>query len=79
MNSKDLYDVCGRDFIVERTAHINLNLLLAQIMSSFTASLGVSETLKVVVMEFQNLVLYLRIHFMLRSCAPIMCLWPKSQ
>merc|ERR1711982_28314 len=50
----------------------NLNRLLAQVISSLTASLRFDGALNVDITEFQtNLVPYPRIHFMLSSYAPI--------
>merc|ERR1712107_769820 len=57
---------------IERPTYTNLNRLLAQIISSLTASLRFDGALNVDVTEFQtNLVPYPRIHFMLCSYAPI--------
>merc|ERR1719229_181996 len=50
----------------------NLNKLIAQVISSLTASLRFDGALNVDVTEFQtNLVPYPRIHFMLSSYAPV--------
>ena len=52
--------------------YTNLNRLIAQIISSLTASLRFDGALNVDMTEFQtNLVPYPRIHFMLSSYAPI--------
>ena len=52
--------------------YTNLNRLIAQIISSLTASLRFDGALNVDITEFQtNLVPYPRIHFMLTSYAPI--------
>ena len=52
--------------------YTNLNRLLAQIISSLTASLRFDGALNVDIAEFQtSLVPYPRIHFMLASYAPI--------
>ena len=52
--------------------YTNLNRLVAQIISSLTASLRFDGALNVDMTEFQtNLVPYPRIHFMLSSYAPI--------
>merc|ERR1712085_137573 len=67
-----LYDVCRRNLDIERPTYTNLNRLVAQIISSLTASLRFDGALNVDVTEFQtNLVPYPRIHFMLTSYAPI--------
>merc|ERR1712036_37247 len=67
-----LYDICRRNLDIERPTYTNLNRLLAQIISSLTASLRFDGALNVDITEFQtNLVPYPRIHFMLSSYAPI--------
>eukprot|EP00434_Breviolum_minutum_P034304 symbB.v1.2.030356.t1/scaffold3407.1/size57423/1 len=57
---------------IERPTYTNLNRLIAQIISSLTASLRFDGALNVDITEFQtNLVPYPRIHFMLTSYAPV--------
>jgi len=57
---------------VQRPSYKNLNRLIAQVISSLTASLRFEGSLNVDITEFQtNLVPYPRIHFMLSSYAPI--------
>merc|ERR1712003_616945 len=52
--------------------YTNLNRLVAQVISSLTASLRFDGALNVDITEFQtNLVPYPRIHFMLSSYAPV--------
>jgi hypothetical protein len=66
------YDVCRRNLDIERPTYTNLNRLIAQVISSLTASLRFDGALNVDVTEFQtNLVPYPRIHFMLTSYAPV--------
>jgi tubulin alpha len=72
MDNEALYDICRRNLDIERPTYTNLNRLLAQIISSLTASLRFDGALNVDITEFQtNLVPYPRIHFMLSSYAPI--------
>merc|ERR1711874_797148 len=72
MDNEVLYDICRRNLDIERPTYTNLNRLLAQIISSLTASLRFDGALNVDITEFQtNLVPYPRIHFMLSSYAPI--------
>merc|ERR1711972_1043550 len=72
MDNEALYDICCRNLDIERPTYTNLNRLLAQIISSLTASLHFDGALNVGITEFQtNLVPYPRIHFMLSSYAPI--------
>ena len=64
--------VTCRNLDIERPTYTNLNRLIAQIISSLTASLRFDGALNVDITEFQtNLVPYPRIHFMLTSYAPV--------
>jgi tubulin alpha len=57
---------------VERPTYNNLNRLIAQVISSLTASLRFEGALNIDINEFQvNLVPYPRIHFLMCSYAPI--------
>jgi tubulin alpha len=72
LDNEALYDVCRRNLDIERPTYTNLNRLIAQVVSSLTASLRFDGALNVDLSEFQtNLVPYPRIHFMLTSYAPI--------
>merc|ERR1711943_171591 len=72
VDNEALYDICRRALDIERPTYTNLNRLIAQVISSLTASLRFDGALNVDVTEFQtNLVPYPRIHFMLSSYAPV--------
>lgn len=72
VDNEALYDICKRNLNIDRPSHINLNRLVAQVVSSITASLRFQGSLNVDLNEFQtNLVPYPRIHFPLTSYAPV--------
>ena len=72
VDSETLYEIRRCNLDVERTRHIDLNHLLAQVIPSLTVSLRFDRTLDVDVMEFKtNLVLDPRIRFMLGSYPPV--------
>eukprot|EP00882_Tetradesmus_deserticola_P011513 GHRQ01012180.1.p1 GENE.GHRQ01012180.1~~GHRQ01012180.1.p1 ORF type:complete len:582 (+),score=182.08 GHRQ01012180.1:177-1748(+) len=72
LDNEAVYDICRRSLDIERPTYTNLNRLVAQVISSLTASLRFDGALNVDITEFQtNLVPYPRIHFMLSSYAPV--------
>ena len=72
LDNEAIYDICRKSLDIERPKYDNLNRLIAQVISSLTASLRFEGALNVDINEFQtNLVPYPRIHFMLSSYAPI--------
>ena len=73
VDNQALYDLCQKNLGIERPSSHNLNRLIAQVVSSITASLRFNGSLNVDLSEFQtNLVPYPRIHFPLTSYAPIL-------
>ena len=80
VDNEALYDICRRNLNVEQPTYTNLNRLLAQIISSITASLRFGGALNADLAEFQmNLVPYPRIHFPLATYSPIISgLYRKS-
>jgi len=72
LDNEAVYDICQKNLNVPCPSYSNLNKLIAQVISSLTASLRFDGALNVDVTEFQtNLVPYPRIHFMLSSYAPV--------
>jgi len=72
-DNEAIYDICKNNLRIKKPKYSNLNQLIAQVISSLTASLRFNGTLNVDITEFQtNLVPYPRIHFMLCSHAPIL-------
>ena len=72
MDNEAVYGLCHRNLNVERPTYINLNRLIAQTVSSVTASLRFYGTINVHLREIQtNLVPYPRIHFPLLTYAPV--------
>lgn len=72
VDNQALYDICRRNLNIERPNYTNLNRLLAQIVSSVTASLRFEGKLNVDLNEFQmNLVPFPRIHFPFATYAPV--------
>jgi len=73
LDNEAIYDICRRSLDIERPSYTNLNRLVAQVISSLTASLRFDGALNVDINEFQtNLVPYPRIHFMLSSYTPVL-------
>jgi len=72
LDNEAIYDLCRRKLAIQRPNYQNLNRLLAQVISSLTASLRFDGSLNVDLTEFQtNLVPYPRIHFMFCSYSPL--------
>lgn len=61
MDNEAFFDICRRKLDIERPTYTNLNRLIAQVVSSITASLRFEGSLNVDLTEFQtNLVPYPR-------------------
>ena len=72
VDNQAIYELCQFKLDVERPSYYNLNRLIAQIISSITASLRFDGALNVDLNEFQtNLVPYPRIHFPMATYSPV--------
>ena len=72
MDNEAIFDLAREKLKVDLPTYANLNRLIAQILSSITASLRFEGALNVDLNEFQtNLVPYPRIHFPLAQYAPL--------
>ncbi len=72
VDNQAIYDICRSKLGIVRPTYTNLNRLIAQIISSITASLRFDGALNVDLNEFQtNLVPYPRIHYPLATYAPV--------
>merc|ERR1712087_934994 len=54
LDNEAIYDICRRSLDIERPTYVNLNRLIAQVISSLTASLRFDGALNVDVTEFQT-------------------------
>lgn len=71
-DNEALYSICQNRLDIDNPHYTNLNRILAQTVSSVTASLRFKGTLNADFTDFQtNLVPYPRIHFPVMSYAPI--------
>ena len=72
VDNEAIYDLCKTNLDISRPTYTNLNRLIAQIISSITASLRFDGAINVDLNEFQtNLVPYPRIHFPMATYSPI--------
>lgn len=72
IDNEAIYDICSNTLQVPRPNYTNLNRLVAQVVSSTTASLRFPGEMNVDLNEFQtNLVPYPRVHFPIVAYAPL--------
>jgi tubulin alpha len=72
VDNEATYEICSKRLGIAKPTYKNLNRLIAQIVSSVTASLRFEGSLNVDLSEFQtNLVPFPKMHFPLASYAPI--------
>lgn len=72
LDNEAVFDICTKKLDVSRPTYTNINRIVAQIISSITASLRFDGALNVDLTEFQtNLVPFPRIHYPLLNLAPI--------
>ena len=72
VDNQAIYDICRNNLDITRPTYTNLNRLIAQILSSITASLRFDGALNCDLSEFQtNLVPYPRIHYPLATYGPL--------
>mmetsp|Transcript_10429 Transcript_10429/g.15420 ORF Transcript_10429/g.15420 Transcript_10429/m.15420 type:complete len:456 (-) Transcript_10429:120-1487(-) len=72
LDNEALYHVCMKSLEVEKPTYNNLNRLIAQVVSSLTASLRFDGALNIDMNDFTTtLVPYPRIHFIMSSYAPL--------
>ncbi|XP_050096697.1 tubulin alpha-8 chain-like [Anopheles aquasalis] len=72
MDNEATYEICSKTLQIDRPKYSDLNALVAQVVSSATASLRFNGTMNVDLNEFQtNLVPYPRVHYPLVSYAPL--------
>mmetsp|Transcript_36853 Transcript_36853/g.54133 ORF Transcript_36853/g.54133 Transcript_36853/m.54133 type:complete len:453 (+) Transcript_36853:78-1436(+) len=73
LDNQALYNACKKSIGIEKPSYNNLNRLIAQAVSSLTASLRFDGALNVDLNDFPTtLVPYPRIHFMMTAYAPLL-------
>merc|ERR1712165_665668 len=72
LDNEALYEICQKKLDIKKPSYVNLNRIIAKVVSSMTAALRFDGELNVDMNEFQtNLVPFPRLHFMTTSLAPV--------
>jgi len=72
LDNEAIYAICQKQLNVDRPSYSQLNVIIAKVVSSMTASLRFDGELNVDLGEFQtNLVPFPRLHFMTTALAPV--------
>merc|ERR1712024_160731 len=72
LDNEAIYAICQKQLDIARPSYAQLNMLIAKVVSSMTASLRFDGELNVDLGEFQtNLVPFPRLHFMTTALAPV--------
>merc|ERR1712154_201253 len=72
LDNEAIYGICQKQLDIDRPTYANLNMVIAKVISSMTASLRFDGELNVDLGELQtNLVPFPRLHFMTTALAPV--------
>merc|ERR1712002_742956 len=72
LDNEAIYAICQKQLDTDRPSYLELNIIIAKVISSMTASLRFDGELNVDLGEFQtNLVPFPRLHFMTTGLAPV--------
>merc|ERR1719195_1375444 len=72
LDNEAIYGICQKQLDINRPSYAHLNMVIAKVISSMTASLRFDGELNVDLGEFQtNLVPFPRLHFMTTALAPV--------
>merc|ERR1712038_1820019 len=72
LDNEAIYGICQKQLDIPRPSYAQLNMVIAKVISSMTASLRFDGELNVDLGEFQtNLVPFPRLHFMTTALAPV--------
>merc|ERR1719161_1433526 len=79
LDNEALYTICQKSLDIERPSYMDLNKIIAKVVSSMSAALRFDGEANVDLGEFQtNLVPFPRLHFMTTSLAPVVSKKKKS-